>query len=162
MKVGITNKTVDNSYMNQGAALIGEYTHTLDAKGRIAVPTKFRNLLQEGAVITRGLDACLFLYPAAEWKALADRLAKLPLAQANSRAFSRLMLAGAMEVQIDRQGRMMIPDYLRSYATLNRKVVLAGLFNRLEIWDSNAWDEYRRGAEKNSGAIAETLNDLGV
>ncbi len=141
---------------------MGEYAHTMDTKGRIAVPAKFRGGLGKTAIVTRGLDACLFIYPEREWRALAEKLAALPLAQANTRAFSRLMLAGAMEVLIDAQGRIMIPDYLRRYAGLSKKVVLAGLLNRVEIWDSTAWQEYRTTTEQNSGAIAEALHDLGV
>lgn len=141
---------------------MGEYAHALDNKGRVAVPAKFRTGLGKAAIITRGLDACLFIYPEQEWKALAQKLAALPLSQANTRAFSRLMLAGAMEVPIDNQGRVMIPDYLRKYANLSKKVVLAGLLNRVEIWDTSAWQEYRQSTEQNSGAIAEALRDLGV
>ena len=141
---------------------IGEYQHSLDEKGRIAVPTKFRTILSAGAVVTRGLDGCLFIYPLPEWQRLAERLAGLPLAQANTRAFARLMLAGAMEATVDKQGRMSIPDYLRSYAKLGKKVVLTGLYNRLELWDAAQWDEYRRSTERNGASIAEALQDIGV
>lgn len=141
---------------------LGEYVHTIDAKGRLALPVKFRQTLGSEAVITRGLDGCLFLYPKKEWQVLADRLAKLPMAQANTRAFVRLMLAGAMEMPIDRQGRMMVPDYLRQYARFTRKVVVAGLYNRLELWDAALWESYRRGTEQESGAIAEAMASLGV
>lgn len=134
----------------------------MDGKGRIAIPTKYRAMLAEGAVVTRGLDSCLFLYPMKAWKELAARLAGLPIAQANTRAFSRHMLAGAMEVSVDKQGRMMVPDYLRNFAKLKKKVVLTGLFNRLELWDAESWEQYRAATERNSGAIAEALNDLGV
>lgn len=141
---------------------IGEYSHTMDAKGRLAVPVKFRHLFSEGAVVTRGLDSCLFLYPQKEWQVLAEKLATLPLSQANTRAFARLMLAGAMEVSLDKQGRLMIPEYLRSYASLKKSIAVTGLFNRLELWDTNSWQDYRQGTEQNSGAIAEALNNLGV
>ena len=107
-------------------------------------------------------DSCLFLYPLKEWQSLATKLAALPLSQANTRAFARLMLAGAMEVSLDKQGRLMIPEYLRSYAYLKKRVVVTGLFNRLELWDSDHWESYRQGTEQNSGAIAEALNNLGV
>ena len=141
---------------------LGEYHHTVDPKGRVAVPAKFRKQLGSEVVVTRGLDNCLFIYPVHEWQRLAERLASLPLSQANSRAFARLMLAGAMEVGVDKQGRIMLPDYLRQYASVQKKVVLAGLYNRLELWDTEAWEEYREGAEENSSAIAEAMHDLGV
>ena len=141
---------------------IGEYTISMDAKGRIAVPVKFRSLLNTAAVVTRGLDNSLFLYGRAEWETIAGKLAALPLSKANSRAFSRLMLAGAYDVELDKQGRMMIPEYLRKFAKLSKKVVVAGLYNRIEIWDEEAWSDYKRTTEKESTAIAEGLGELGV
>ncbi|OGF20771.1 cell division/cell wall cluster transcriptional repressor MraZ [Candidatus Falkowbacteria bacterium RIFOXYB2_FULL_38_15] len=141
---------------------IGEYKHTIDEKGRLAVPVKFRAQLSGGAVVTRGLDNCLFLYTEEEWKNLAERLAKLPIGKANSRAFARLMLAGAMDVSLDKQGRIILPDYLRKYAAVGKNVVVAGLYNRLEIWDEAKWEEYKNGTESSSGDIAEQLGELGV
>lgn len=141
---------------------IGEYNHNLDNKGRLAVPVKFRNDLKKGAVVTKGLDGCLFLYTLNEWKVLAEKLSKLPISQSNTRAFARLMLAGAMDVQIDKQGRIVLPDYLRKYATLKKKVIINGLYNRLEIWDENNWEKYKEITEKGSGDIAEKLGELGV
>jgi MraZ protein len=141
---------------------IGEYHHHLDEKGRLAVPVKFRRELAKGAVVTRGLDNCLFLYTKIEWQKLADKLAALPISQANTRAFARLMLAGAMDVEIDGQGRAVLPEYLRQYAAIKKKVVVTGLYNRLEIWDETAWDKYKLGTEKNSGDIAEAMGSLGV
>lgn len=141
---------------------IGEYQHTIDDKGRLAIPAKFRNELAKGAVVTRGLDNCLFLYPQKDWEELAQKLSKLPISQANTRAFARMMLAGAMDCEIDRQGRIILPDYLRKYGAIKKKVVVAGLYNRLEIWDTEAWEKYKVSAEKRSGDIAEALGDLGV
>lgn len=141
---------------------IGEYNHTIDSKGRLAVPAKFRSKLTKGAVVTRGLDNCLFLYPLDEWKILADRLSKLPISKANTRAFARLMLAGAMDVKLDKQGRIILPDYLRKYASIEKNVVVAGLYNRLEIWDEIKWETYKKGTERSSGDIAEALGELGV
>ena len=141
---------------------IGEYNHNLDNKGRIAVPVKFRDDLKKGAVVTKGLDGCLFLYTMSEWKILAEKLSKLPISQSNTRAFARLMLAGAMDVQVDKQGRIILPDYLRKYATLKKKVIINGLYNRLEIWDENNWEKYKEVTEKESGDIAEKLGELGV
>src|SRR4030042_2474366 len=114
---------------------IGEYQHNLDDKGRLAIPAKFRAKLAKGAVVTKGLDNCLFLYTADEWEKLATKLAALPISKANTRAFSRLMLAGAMDVQLDKQGRIVLPEYLREYASLKKKIIVAGLYNRLEIWE---------------------------
>lgn len=141
---------------------IGEYQHNIDPKGRLAVPAKFRSALAKGAVVTKGLDDCLFLYTKQEWKKLADKLANLPISKANTRAFARLMLAGAMDVEVDKQGRMLIPDYLRKYAHATKKVVITGLYNRLEIWDETKWNKYKQGTEANSGDIAEALGELGV
>lgn len=141
---------------------IGEYQHTIDEKGRIAVPVKFRAELSHGAVVTRGLDNCLFLYPKKDWVELAEKLVKLPISQSNTRAFSRLMLSGAMDVALDKQGRLILPDYLRKYAGLNKKVIVTGLYNRLEIWDEAVWEEYKANTEKDSANIAEALGELGV
>jgi len=141
---------------------IGEYQHTVDEKGRLAIPVKFRKKLVKGAVVTRGLDSCLFVYTPEEWKKLAARLAELPFSQANTRAFSRLMLAGAMDVEIDGQGRVVLPEYLRHYAGLGKEVVVAGLYSRLEIWDRSNWEKYKAETEKNSNDIAEKMGELGV
>ncbi|MEA2088556.1 MAG: division/cell wall cluster transcriptional repressor MraZ [Patescibacteria group bacterium] len=141
---------------------IGEYKHNIDDKARLAIPTKFRAELKNGAVVTRGLDNCLFLYTKEEWKKLADKLSALPFSQANSRAFARLMLAGAMDVKIDKQGRIILPDYLRVFSKIKKKVVIAGLYSRLEIWDEELWESYKNKTEKDSSKIAEELGELGV
>jgi len=141
---------------------IGEYSHNLDQKGRLAVPKKFRTDLSKGAVVTRGLDNCLFLYTKIEWKKLADKLATLPFSQAKARAFARLMLAGAMDVGVDKQGRIMLPEYLRSFAGLKKQVVVAGLYNRLELWDQKNWEAYKTKSEKESENIAEDMFELGI
>ncbi len=141
---------------------IGEYQHNLDEKGRMAIPVKFRSKLSEGAIITRGLDHCLFIFDKTEWDKLAEKIVNLPLAQANSRAFTRLMLAGAMDVEIDKQGRVLVPDYLREYAGLKKQVVVTGLYNRIEIWDSAMWNGYKKKTESESDEIAERLGELGI
>lgn len=141
---------------------IGEFHHTLDDKGRMSIPVKFRADLAQGAVVTRGLDRSLFLYPKDEWQKLAEKLAALPFGQADTRAFARLMLAGAMEVEIDKSGRVLLPEYLRTYAGLSKDAVVAGLFNRLEIWDEATWNAYAAKTEAEGNAIAERLHDLGV
>lgn len=141
---------------------IGEYHHTLDEKGRMALPVKFRTALLHGCVVTRGIDQCLAVYTMEEWQKLADKLVALPLSQANSRAFSRLMLSGAMDTELDKQGRIVVPDYLRAYAKLEKNLVVVGLYNRLEIWDKGAWEIYRKNTEEASSEIAEKLNEIGV
>lgn len=141
---------------------IGEYQHNLDSKGRLAIPVKFRDKLAGGAIITRGLDRCLFLFASKEWEILAQKLIALPLAQSNSRAFVRLMLAGAMAVEIDKQGRILTPDYLRQYSGLKKQVTIAGLYNRIEIWDSEKWQDYKIKTEGSSDEIAEKLSELGI
>ncbi len=141
---------------------IGEYRHTIDEKGRLAIPAKFRQLLKDGAVVTKGLDSCLFLYTKEEWKKLVDKLSALPISKANSRAFARLMLAGAMDVEVDRQGRAMIPEYLREFARMKKRVIVAGLYSRLELWDEKQWEKYKKGTESKSNDIAEELGELAV
>ncbi|HEY5220838.1 MAG TPA: division/cell wall cluster transcriptional repressor MraZ [Candidatus Paceibacterota bacterium] len=142
--------------------LLGEFKHNLDPKGRMAIPAKFRDKLTAGAIITRGIDNCLFVFANTEWEALAAKLIALPLAQANSRAFTRLMLAGASNVDLDAQGRILIPDYLRKYAGLKKEVVVAGLYNRIEIWDESSWSTYKTRTESSSEAIAEQLGQIGI
>lgn len=141
---------------------IGEYQHSVDVKGRMAVPAKFRAKLKKGAVVTKGLDHCLVIYPEKDWQELATKLSSLPITQANTRAFSRLMLAGAMAVDLDKQGRMLVPEYLRKYSKLSKKVVVVGLYNRLEIWSKAEWDKYSARTEKDGNEIAEQLAELGV
>lgn len=159
----VGNTTVPACFhVNRVPMFIGEYNHNLDDKGRLAVPKKFRSALATGAVVTRGLDNCLFLYTKTEWKKLADKLANLPFAGANTRAFARLMLAGAMDVDVDKQGRIVLPEYLRTFAGLKKEIVIAGLYNRLEIWDQAIWNAYKTKTEKESTHIAEQMAELGV
>lgn len=141
---------------------LGEYKHSIDAKGRMAVPAKFRQKLDGGAILTRGLDKCLFLFPTKEWDVLVTKLVNLPLAQAGSRAFVRLMLSGACDVEFDAQGRILIPEHLRSYAHLTKKTVVTGLFNRIEVWDDAEWSRYKSKTESASDEIAEKLEGLGI
>ena len=141
---------------------IGEYAHNLDDKGRLAIPVKFRNELKKGSVVTRGLDNCLFLYTKSEWTKLAEKLAALPLTNSDSRAFARSMLGGAMELEVDKQGRAVLPEYLRTFAGLKKNVTVAGLYSRVEIWDETKWNEYKTRTETNSNGIAEKMAELGV
>lgn len=159
--MGKTLKSGENS-RSFNLMFIGEYKHSIDDKGRLAVPSKFRQELKGGAIVTRGLDRCLFLFSAKEWEELAKKLIALPIAQANSRAFIRLMLAGAMEVRLDNQGRILIPDYLRDYSNIQRQAIVAGLYNRIEIWDEENWKQYKDKTEASSDDIAEKLGELGI
>lgn len=141
---------------------IGEYRHTIDAKKRIAIPAKFRKEIGSTAVIVRGLDACLFLYPERTWEKIASKLGELPMGQAGTRSFVRLMLAGAHEVEVDKLGRILIPEHLKEAAGLGKKVVLAGVFNRIELWNEEAWEEYRKRSEEDASEIAEKLGEIGA
>jgi len=152
---------VDKEIFNKNM-FIGEFQHNLDQKGRVAIPAKFRKDFEDGLIVTRGIDKCLFIFSKSEWNKLAEKLAELPLAQANSRAFARLMFSGAADEDLDNQGRILIPDYLRNYASLKKQLVINGLFNRLEIWDKNIWQDYKNKTENSSEEIAEKLSQLGI
>lgn len=141
---------------------IGEYQHNLDSKGRVAVPVKFRRDLGSSAIITRGLDHCLFVFGAKDWEVLAQKLNSMPFVKSDARAFARLMLAGAMEAEIDRQGRVLVPDYLRNYSGLKKQVIIAGVYSRIEIWDTESWKAYKAKIESSSDEIAEKLGELGI
>lgn len=141
---------------------IGEYKHNLDDKGRLAIPAKFRAILKKGTVVTKGLDGCLFLYSKEQFAKIASKLATLPISQSKARAFSRHMLAGAMDLEFDNQGRVTLPEYLRLFSVLKKNVIVAGLYDHLEIWDEQSWNKYKAQSEKNSNAIAEELGNLGI
>mgnify|MGYP001572436027 FL=1 len=113
-------------------------------------------------MLTKSLDDSLVLYPMNEWEELAGKLSKLPIGQSGTRSFVRTMLAGASDIEIDSLGRILIPDYLKDYAGLKKNVVIAGLYNRLEIWDEETWNNYKKNSEKNAGNVAEKLGELGV
>lgn len=142
--------------------LIGEYEHTIDNKKRLAIPAKFRRFFNQGAVITRGIDNCLVLYPLKEWENMASKLGHLPASQIEARGFARVMLAGAMAVKFDKLGRILIPDYLKKYASLKKSAVIIGLYNRLEIWSGERWASYKEQAEKEVGDLASKLGELGL
>ena len=153
---------MDNGLDLKNNMFIGEYCHTIDNKRRLAIPSKFRKDLGKKAVLTRGLDNCLYLYSLKEWEVLAKKLASLPISRSDSRAFVRLMLAGAMDVSLDQLGRILIPDYLKDYADLGKKSVIAGLYNRIEIWDENKWESYKKQTSQQVEDIAEKMNELGI
>lgn len=142
--------------------LIGEYKHTLDEKKRISIPSKFREVLGKKVVVTRGLDNCLFIYPIKEWNKIAIKLAELGMGKAEQRGFNRFMLGGATEISIDSVGRILIPENLKIFAKIKSKVVFAGVFNRLEVWDESAWETYKTKVEKDADAMAEKLGEIGA
>lgn len=141
---------------------IGEYSHTIDSKRRLSIPAKFRAELGNKPVITRGFENCLFLYTQSKWQERAKKLSERSPLQADARGLARIMLAGAMEVKLDNLGRILIPDYLKEYASLEKNVIVAGLYSRIEIWDEERWEEYKEKTEKEIGDIAERLKELGV
>ncbi len=142
--------------------LIGQYEHTIDNKKRLALPAKFRGELGAQIIITRGIESCLAVYTEKEWKVVSERWGSLTISQPEARSFTRMMLAGAMEVSLDKLGRILIPDYLKEYAGLKKNVVICGLSNRLEIWDSVKWETYKKKAEKGVDEIVSKLGGLGI
>jgi MraZ protein len=142
--------------------LIGQYEHTIDTKKRLALPAKFRGELGDKVIITRGIESCLVVYTEKEWKIMSDKLGSLTISQSEARSFTRMILAGAMEVALDKLGRILIPDYLKKYAGLKKNVVICGLSNRLEIWDSAKWETYKKKAEKGVDALVSKLGGLGI
>jgi len=142
--------------------LIGEYKHTIDIKRRLAIPSKLRKEIGRGAVLTRGLDNSLALYPAKEWQKMVDKISQLPSGKIDARGFIRIILAGAAPVEFDSLGRILIPDYLKAYAELEKNVVVVGLYSRLEIWNEEKWYAYKKRMESEVGNMAERLGELGV
>lgn len=142
--------------------LIGEYTHTLDPKKRLSLPSKFRKEMGKNVVVTRGLDSCLFVYPMKQWEEISRKTADLSMGQADSRGFNRFLLSGAVETEVDSAGRILIPDFLKHFAGLKSKVVLAGVHNRVEVWDEKTWQQYKARIEKQADTLAEKLGEIGV
>lgn len=139
---------------------MGEYQHVLDAKGRLIMPAKFREGLGERFVITRGLDNCLFVYPFAEWSLLEQKLKALPFTRSDARAFMRFFFSGAAECELDKQGRVLIPNNLRDHAKLKKDVVVIGVSNRVEIWSQEVWEQYSQETGLSFESIAEKMIDL--
>ncbi len=162
LKCKVVEKCGEKPFSLGKNMFIGEYTYKIDEKKRVAVPAKFREELGGKVVITKGLDSSLFLFPIKEWEELAEKISKLPFSQSDVRGFSRTMLAGAMEVEFDSMGRVLVPDYLKEYASLKKEVVLAGVYNRVEVWDKDTWEEYKKKTENEVGDIAERLKELGL
>ncbi len=139
---------------------MGEYQHQLDTKGRIIVPVKFRDELSEHFVITRGLDKCLFGYTLSEWQKIEEKLKTLPITKKDARKFMRLFFSGAVEVDLDKQGRINIPSHLREYAELSKECIVIGVASRIEIWDKAQWQKFYDETEEHYEDIAEELIDL--
>jgi len=139
---------------------MGEYNHTVDTKGRLIIPSKFRELLGEEFIVTKGLDGCLFVFPQNEWLAFEEKLRALPLTQKGARQFTRFFVAGATPCELDKQGRILLPSTLREFAGLDKDVVLAGMLNRIEIWSKAKWTE--NNAYDDMDDIAEQMTDLGL
>jgi MraZ protein len=142
--------------------LLGEYTHTVDDKNRVSLPAKFRKEVGKKVVITHGLDNCLFLYPLREWEKIAEKLASLSMGQADTRGFNRFMLAGAMDVDVDSVGRMLIPEHLKAFAKLDKEVVFTGVHNRIELWNKEKWSDYKTKIESQADSLAEKLGEVGA
>ncbi|MGR3741974.1 division/cell wall cluster transcriptional repressor MraZ [Companilactobacillus sp. DQM5] len=139
---------------------MGEYNHTLDAKGRVIVPAKFRQSLGDDFVLTKGMDGCLFGYPNDQWKKLEEQLDQLPLTKKDARAFVRFFYSSATETEIDKQGRINISSSLMDYADLDKNCVIVGVSNRIEIWDKERWNEFSDNAAENFDDISEKMMDF--
>jgi MraZ protein len=141
---------------------LGEFRHSIDAKGRLAIPARFRPDLMEGLVVTRGLDPCLHIYPRSEWEPLAERLSGLPMSEPAVRMLRRSFFASAFACEMDKQGRILIPASLREYATFDSEVVVAGLNNYIEVWSVERWDQDIPELETGMSSLAEQLANLGI
>lgn len=142
--------------------LIGEYRHSIDPKKRLSLPAKFRKELGEAIIITRGLDRCLFVFSLGAWQKLIAKFSELSIGSAETRGFNRFMLAGAVEVEVDSAGRVLLPDFLKDFAGLKSKVVVAGVSDRVEIWDEQRWESYKSDIESKGDAMAQKLGEIGV
>ena len=139
---------------------MGEYNHTIDAKGRLIVPAKFREILGDNFIVTKGLDGCLFVYPNDEWTRFEEKLKSLPLTNKNARQFTRFFLAGAAACEVDKQGRILLPQVLREFANLEKDVVLVGVASRIEIWSRERWDESMNTYDGDMDEVAENIESM--
>lgn len=142
--------------------LLGEYRHNVDVKGRVSVPSKFREDLGQSFVVTKGLDNCLFMYSKSEWETFENKLKQLPLTNQDARSFMRFFFAGATECEVDKQGRINIPQVLREYANITKDVVIVGVATRAEIWDSQKWKDYTTSDSLDVSKIASQMSSLGI
>ena len=146
--------------------LIGEYIHSIDDKNRLSFPVKFRKTMGKTVVVSRGLDNCLFVHTMKEWLAVAEKLASPSVLQSvlntDARSFNRYLLGSAVEVSVDQNGRILLPEFLKEAAGLKGKVAIVGVYNRVELWDDTVWAQYKKGVETNVDALAERLGSIGV
>lgn len=142
------------------AMFMGMYNHTVDTKGRLIIPSKFREVLGEEFVVSKGMDGCLFVYAADDWKAFEEKLTSLPMINKEARQFTRFFLAGAASVEVDKQGRILLPSHLREFAGLDKDVVLVGVGSRIEIWSQEKWESM--DADGNMDDIAASMESLGL
>jgi len=153
---------VGKSGENNNKMFIGQYEHSVDEKGRLAVPAKFRKSLSTGAIITKGLDGCLFVFPMDRWQKMAESIGELPYTKSSARTYARLILASAADVEFDKQGRVIVPNYLRKYAQLTTQVIVAGLYDRIEIWSNASWRKQMAKVDQEAGKVVEELSELGI
>ena len=140
---------------------MGEYSHHIDAKGRMIVPSKFREQLGDEFVVTKGLDGCLFVYPNEEWQNIEEKFRNVPLTSKDARKFSRFFFAGATTCEVDKQGRILIPSVLREFASLQKDVVFVGVGSRIEIWSKESWNDSISNYDDNMDEVAENMDSLG-
>lgn len=141
---------------------IGEYRHTFDTKNRVSLPSKFRKAIGTSVIITKGLDSCLFVYSKTAWKKEAEKIARHATGNAAGRGLARLILSGAFETDVDSAGRVLVPDYLRTFANLSDKAVIAGVSERIEIWNEKTWETYTKAIERDADMFAESLGSQGA
>jgi len=152
-----------NESVKEGIAMfIGEYEHSVDEKGRVLIPTKFRTKLGEKFIVTKGLETCLYIYTMDEWEKFEEKLRALPFSSKDARNFTRFFLAGAEECEIDKQGRVLLPGNLRAYAELEKAITSIGVSNRIEIWGTDKWNKYNDDESFDASELAEKMASLGI
>lgn len=159
---GIQLQTSGRKWENKIIMFIGEYTHTVDEKKRISLPSKFKKELGLKVVVSRGLDNCLFLFPYKTWSTISEEMSKSDMKLGDARGFSRFLFSGAAEIDVDSMGRILIPDFLREFADVKGSVVFTGVHNRVEIWNERRWETYRKRMESEVDAMAEKLATVGI
>ncbi len=147
---------------SNGQMFIGEYLHSIDDKNRISLPRDFRKELSGQVVLTRGLDTSLFLFSETEWQIISEKIAQLGFGNARSRGISRFLLSGAQKISVDKAGRILLPEHLKEFATIDQKVIFAGVYNRIELWSEPNWRSYQKKIQKSADDLAEHLGDVGM